>query len=447
MDEVVAAPVNWLWHGRLPLGMLTILDGDPALGKSTIAIDVAARLSSGRPFPGSCDPTTAEAVAFLCSEDSAEHTVRPRLEAAGADLTRCHVIDTVSTGDTARPIILPADLPFIEAFSAANGVKLIVIDPLFGFVAAELDSHKDHSIRAVLHAIKLTAERTGAAVLALRHLNKGNGGAALYRGGGSIAITAQARVVLSVGRNPNRQDERLLAVAKSNLAKTPKALAYDLEAVAVGPSEVSRVAWGQESDLTADDIVTRPTPDGGKGAALVEAEAFLRDELAAGPVPSDELTSRAEAKGIAKRTLYRAKEAVGVKASKGGFSGGWRWELPAEGGRPVAEGGRDAPTASTWPSSQKSVDFAEGGQDGQPPATWPHSEPPARQRTGRTPPPTDDIETMLRRVGWTWEQVGEWFDRRGDFFDPAARSSGLTTPQREALAAHLRQLAAERDGR
>ncbi len=329
MDDVVAEPVNWLWPARLPFGMLTLLDGDPGLGKSTIAIDFAARLTAGRPFPGMSSPVRQAAVVFLCAEDSAEHVVRPRLEAAGADLAHCHIIDGMPDGDTTRPAILPNDLPFVERLCSEHGVKLLVVDPLMAFLCSRVDTHSDHSARRALTALKLTAEKTGAAVLALRHLNKQSGGPALYRGGGSIAFTAQARVVLSVGRNPNRPDERLLAVSKSNLAPTPKALGYDLEAVPVGPCEVSRVKWGEASDLTADDIVSRPVGSGGPTADKRDrAEDFLRRELAAGPVSAKQLEGHADAEDIRRGTLNKAADRLGVRKAKEGFAGGWVWSLP-----------------------------------------------------------------------------------------------------------------------
>src|SRR5262249_53079707 len=160
-------------------------------------------------------------VLILAAEDDAARTITPRLRAAGADLTRCHICDGIQVGDTVRPVRFPDDLPWLQEFILAHKVRLVVIDPIMGFLNGLLDSHKDQSIRDVLAAIKQVAERTGAAVVMIRHLNKKAGESALYRGGGSIAIAAAARSALVVGNVPDRPGVLALAVVKCNLAPKP----------------------------------------------------------------------------------------------------------------------------------------------------------------------------------------------------------------------------------
>ncbi|MDB5311926.1 MAG: hypothetical protein JWO38_6128 [Gemmataceae bacterium] len=323
-DAIEAQEVNWLWPDRIPFGMLSVLDGDPNLGKSLIAIDTAARTSTGRPFPFSRNPGYDPAsVLFLASEDSAEHTIKPRLVAAGADVRLCRLAESIRLGDHERPIRLPDDIEALEREVLAHGVGLLVIDPFLGFLSQAIDSHKDQSVRDVLHRMKQLAERTGAAVLALRHLNKGAAGSALYRGMGSIAITAAARSALTVGAHPTEEGSRVLATTKCNITKLPRSIVYRVEEEAGRPV----IRWIQETDITADELGVKIGKD--NDGAKVEAVDFLRDLLGSGPVPATHAQKQATAAGITFSTLRRAKESLGVRARKAGYAdSSWVWELP-----------------------------------------------------------------------------------------------------------------------
>lgn len=212
----------WLWKKYVPLGALTIIDGDPGLGKSTITVDLAARVSKGwrmPPLNGATDLAGPADVLILSAEDVPEQTIRPRLDAAGADLDRIHIVDATAVGEQdERPPILPADVDLVEELAQQRGVKLITVDPFMAYLDGELNAHKDQDVRRCLHRLKMLAEKTGAAVLLVRHLNKLNGGPALYRGGGSIGIAGAARSALLVGRNPAASNQLVLAAAKCNLA-------------------------------------------------------------------------------------------------------------------------------------------------------------------------------------------------------------------------------------
>lgn len=160
---------------------------------------------------------------ILAAGDSPEQLP---LEAAGADLARCHLIEAVLTAESERPVVFPRDIPFIEQEVLRRGAKLVVVDPLMAFIQTGVDTNSDADSRQVLTAFKLMAERTGAAVLLLRHLNRKTGESAIYRGGGSIAFTAAARVAMCVGPHPEDADRLVLAVVKLNVARKPPALAY-----------------------------------------------------------------------------------------------------------------------------------------------------------------------------------------------------------------------------
>jgi hypothetical protein len=253
MKNIIAKPVEWLWRHTIPRGAITMLDGDPGLGKSTITTDVAARVSRGWAMPPGGGPNGSEpaGVLLLSAEDDAATTIRPRLEAAGADLGRVHILDAIRHGDDTAPPVLPWDLPVIEDTMTRLGVALLVIDPFLAFLDGDLDAHKDQDVRRCLHRLKEVAERTRAAIMLVRHLNKLTGGAAIYRGGGSIGITGAARSSLVVGRHPDNPSVCVLAGIKSNLGPLRRSITYSHEPA----GDVSRIAWGGECDLAADDIL------------------------------------------------------------------------------------------------------------------------------------------------------------------------------------------------
>jgi putative DNA primase/helicase len=323
--EVRAQRVKWLWHRRIPRGKITILDGDPGLGKSTAALDIAARVSTATPLPdGSCTDYPADVI-ILSAEDSISDTIRPRLAAAGADLSRIRVFRSVNDSDGPRPPELPRDLHLIESLIAEDNAQLVVIDPLMAFLSSRIDSHRDQDVRRALHALSATADRTGIALVIIRHLNKAPGGSPLYRGGGSIGIIAAARAGLLVAPDPSDEKRRILAVTKSNLSEKASSLSYKI----VGDEEhdCARIAWEGHSDLRAEDLLAPPKES--KRDAAVE---FLEAALVSGPVPARELFERAEIEGISEKTLRRAKDELHVKAFRRGKeghigSGAWWWRL------------------------------------------------------------------------------------------------------------------------
>jgi hypothetical protein len=229
-EHIQAQPVEWLWEDRIPRGMITLLDGDPGQGKSLITINIAAAVSTGRPIREGEPALPRGHVLILADEDDYARTVKPRLEAAGADLSRCGLIQglrvEVDGQEETRPILLPDALAKIEEEIEARGARLLIIDPFLGYLNAHVDSHKDQSIREVLHRLKRIAERTGVAIVLVRHLNKKAGEAAIYRGGGSIAMLAAARSVMLAGRQPDHPDEFALAMVKCNLAAMGETLSY-----------------------------------------------------------------------------------------------------------------------------------------------------------------------------------------------------------------------------
>jgi len=224
LADVEARPVAWVWERWIPRGALTILDGDPGLGKSTLMMDLAARITRGWGMPPAGDGAGGEpaGVLLLTAEDALDVTVRPRLDAAGADPARVHALEAVKTGDDERPPVLPWDLALVESLIAYKGVRLIVADPIMAYLDGQLDAHRDQDVRRLLHQLMLLADRTGTAIVLVRHLNTLTGPPALYRGGGSIGIIGAVRSALLVGRHPSEAHHYVLASNKCNLAARPR---------------------------------------------------------------------------------------------------------------------------------------------------------------------------------------------------------------------------------
>lgn len=327
-SEVKAEPVEWLWSGRVPLGELTILDGDPGTGKSTLLTALAAHLTTGRGLPDhKGDPDEGGAV-YVTTEDSPARTIRPRLEAAGADTTRVLLLPSVPDGEgDPRPLMLPEDIAILEQAVERVGARLVVIDPLMAHLGGSVNAHKDSDVRRALAPLADLAHRLETAVVVVRHLNKSGRTAAIYRGGGSIGIIGAARVGLLLAEHPEQEDVRVLAPVKNNLAVFPPSLTFALEQ-AEG-RDVARVEWLDTCSLTADELLQGEGP-GRSDEKRQEARDFLEEILSDGPVPAQEVKDEADEKGIATMTLRRAKDALNIEKEKREFQGPWMWTLPDE---------------------------------------------------------------------------------------------------------------------
>jgi hypothetical protein len=330
LSAVKPETVSWLWPGRIPYGKLTILDGDPGLGKSVLTLTLAALVTRGwsMPFedrePGvDRDPA---GVVLLSAEDGLDDTIRPRLDAAGADVERVLALDRIPEGAAFRLPVLPQDAIFIKEAVRRVEAKLVIIDPLTAFLGGDTNTHRDQDVRRALYPLYLLAQQTGAAFVVVRHLNKAAGTNPLYRGGGSIGIIGAARSGLLVAKDPDNPDRRILASTKCNLAKLPPSLAFDLSQAENG---ALRIGWIGESVHTAESLLAAPRDDEDK-SAVQEAVEVLRAILENGPVPCEQVKKDARKAGVFNRTLYRAKDLLQVKSKRLDFGGPWRWYLPGK---------------------------------------------------------------------------------------------------------------------
>jgi hypothetical protein len=358
LSDVKPEQVQWLWPGRIPVGKLVTLDGDPGLGKSTLALEIAATITTGGVWPDGGDCEQLGAVLLLSAEDGLADTVRPRLDAAGADVTAVHAVEGVpivgQDGEiTLRPPTL-ADVRALELAVIDTGAKLIVVDVIMSFLPSGTDSHRDQDVRAVLGRLSGLADRTGCSVLLLRHLNKASGRDPLYRGGGSIGIVGAARSGLLVAADPDDPERRVLASVKCNLGPPPDSLAYRLVGTDLG---VARVQWEGSTGHSAADLL-RPRDSDDETESRNEAERWLEDYLlAAGAATSKDAKRDAAKDGIAERTLHRARQKLGVTISHRGYPRVTWWQLPVGTTAPSNEKG--GTTGATEAEQAKQVGTTE----------------------------------------------------------------------------------------
>jgi hypothetical protein len=336
LSEVQSRTVEWLWHGRIAVGKVTLVVGDPGLGKSFMTLDMAARVSAGRGFPGAGNvPSPPGGVVLLSAEDDLADTIRPRLESAGADLTRITALESIQQNDLhdgqARMFDLGRDLAALEkAIRDEPGCRLVIIDPVSAYLG-DTDSHKNTSVRAVLAPLAELARCLSVAVIAVSHLRKGEG-SAIHRTMGSLAFVAAARAAFAVTRDPDDATgrRRLLIPIKNNIGNDQTGLAFTLsEAPASEPERVPSVQWTEESvTLTAEDAIgTGVNRQSEQRDPIDDASEWLEKFLELGPVAATEVIANAKEAGIAARTLNRAKSKVGIVTSKQSFTGPWTWAL------------------------------------------------------------------------------------------------------------------------
>ncbi|MCP4591813.1 MAG: AAA family ATPase [bacterium] len=327
--------LEWLWPGRIPLGKTTIFASDPGLGKTFVALDIAARVSAGCPFADSQDVRNpAGGVVILSAEDDANDTIVPRLQAAAADLDRIVIVQGVKRFDpdseTYREgmFSLDTDLPRLEdAVKAERGCRLVIIDPVSAYMG-RADSHKNGDVRGLLAPLASLAQRHRVAVLLISHLNKSEGTSAQYRIMGSLAFVAAARMGWAVAKDKEDGRRRLLLPIKSNLCKEPTGLAYTLADDTARPGYNGQpvVAWEGTPITEGLDELLRPDTGNQRGNRK-EAAEWLKAALADGPVASATLVEDAsESSGISRRTLFRAKDDAGIRAKRVGKV--WEWSLP-----------------------------------------------------------------------------------------------------------------------
>lgn len=354
-------PVHWAWAPRIPLGAATLLVGVPGLGKSTLAVELAARASRGQ-LDGDLDVAD---VLFATAEDDIGRVLVPRLLAAGADLDRVHFV-TMWRDGLEDGLVLPDDLPALRGAVDERDARLVVVDPLASHLAGSIDSHRDHHVRLALAPLARLAQDTNAAVLAIAHLNKSPSADLFTRVGGSIGLTAAARSVLLATPDPEADEDdgaaAVLVHGKSNYGEQATTVRFRVEGRRLDRTpaiHTSAIAWaGDAGHLHAADVLAPADRD--EVCERDEAGEFLVSLLADGPVAAAEVWKHARTAGFAERTVKRAKRDRGIASERrGGIAsdGAWYWRLPAP-----EDPNRVTPACGTV-SGSAGADHAENGTE------------------------------------------------------------------------------------
>lgn len=362
-SDIVPERIVWIWYGFLAQGKLSLLEGNPKLGKSTITADIAARISTGTPFPGHTMVRTPRGVVILSAEDGPADTIVPRLAVAGADLSRISIVSGITTADDNEAWIgIDKHLAELEAHITAMDAQIIVIDPLMAYLG-NVNAHKDQDVRAALGPLMTMLDRTGCACLLVRHLNKAAGSDIVTRGGGSIGISGAARLGMFVARDPDDDERRVMAQSLTNLTPEQPSLGFSI--VSHPGSDVARIVWADAaSRYNAEDLL-----DATQGAEdreeLTDAGYWLLDYLSTGPKPAKEVIQEARKAGHAERTLKRAKAACKVRSIKDGYGhlGSWSWCLPEHAHSVREPGSRVLESLASYNTVNNNIDIVRETKD------------------------------------------------------------------------------------
>ena len=308
MADIQSQEIEWLWYPFIPYGKLTIIQGDPGDGKTTLVLNLAAKLSKGIGLDEDMQVSEPMNIIYQTAEDGLADTVKPRLEAADADCEKIMVIDE------SEKSLSMVDERLEQAIIQTNA-RLLILDPIQAYLGGGMDMNRANEVRDMTKKLGLLAEKYKCAIILIGHMNKAAGNKAAYRGMGSIDFFAVARSVLLVGRIEGEPDLRAVVQIKNNLAAFGHSKAFRLTETGF--------EWIGDYEITADEVLGGIAPKVNK---LEQAKKMLR-ELAetSTSVQSSEIFDMAEDLNISKRTLENAKKELGIKARRIGNS--WYWDL------------------------------------------------------------------------------------------------------------------------
>ena len=329
MESVKVEQIEWLLYPFIPFGKVTIIQGDPGEGKTTMVLQIIAKLTRGEPILlnkksqkevqqdseenlkqevlSQDNPIQPVNVIYQTAEDGLGDTIKPRLLAAGADCSRVLVID-----DREQPLTM-VDVRLEEAIMQTKA-RMVVLDPIQGFLGTDVDMHRANEIRPLMKRMAVLAEKYHCAIILIGHMNKNSNGKSSYRGLGSIDFQAAARSVLIVGRLKDEPETRVMCHVKSSLAPEGKSVAFRLD-------KETGFQWIGEYDISADDLLSGDA----RGQKSRIAKEFLLDILADGGMAQKKIEEEANKQGIKKKTLRNAKQELEIDSVKRGNQ--WFWIL------------------------------------------------------------------------------------------------------------------------
>ena len=297
MQDIEVEDIEWLIYPFIPYGKITIIQGDPGEGKTTLVLQIIARLTKGEAIINEKAKQPINVI-YQTAEDGLGDTIKPRLLSSDADCSKVLVIDDKDTPLTMRDVRL-------EQAIVETKAKLVVLDPIQGFLGADVDMHRANKIRPVMKHIAELADKYKCAIILIGHMNKCSMGKSTYRGLGSIDFQAAARSVLIVGRIKDEPEIRVVCQTKSSLAPEAKSIAFRL-------SKENGFEWIGEYDVTADDLLSG-TAKGTKKQAAID---FLEEFVLNGAKPQTEIMKLAKEKGFSEKTVRNAKDELKIKSMR-----------------------------------------------------------------------------------------------------------------------------------
>ncbi len=334
MSELENAKPDWLWKGYLCRDALHMLAGQGGIGKTTICVNLAAIVSRGGVFPDGQRLEKAKDVLYFTTEDDIEMTVRPRLQAAGADMDKVGIIRAIEI-DGKKVHFNPAKhMPYVAkaALESKRDIGLVIIDPIVSAISG--DHNKNEEVRRGLEPVLQMAKKLRCAVLGITHVGKGKQGAsASERMLGSTAFTNVARITMFAVKveHGDGTETRHFAKEKANITSANGGFVYSLEQKDVDDIEdVNYIKWGAYDDRSATDILIEGDQPVEEKSAFDEACEFLKEILKDGPVDVKDIESAARREGISMSTVRRVRKKYNVKSEihssrAGGRSSVWQW--------------------------------------------------------------------------------------------------------------------------
>lgn len=307
--NIKTKPVEWLWYPYIPFGKITVIQGDPGEGKSTVALNLVSRLTRGTPMPDGYPVSEPCTAIYQCAEDGMADTIKPRLVQAGAD---CEKVAYIIDDD----IMLTLEDGRIESSIRETGARVLIVDPLQAFIPSDIDMQNATKMRSILRKLATTAERTRCAIILIGHMNKDSSAKNLYRGLGSIDIAAISRSVLMIARDAERPELRYMYPVKSSLAPEGSAIAFSFQAG-------GGIVWQGQYEL---DPLALHNGTTFKTTKQDKARAELLRILEHGARPAKEIFDALAGIGVGSRTVEKVKQEMQIVTYRSGKR--WFWTLP-----------------------------------------------------------------------------------------------------------------------